>query len=79
MQRKQKSMARKVDHPADVNRPPAHPGALTIVDWDEGAPSPHGWFGIEIIYRHERSANLPQSGGAPLRAVIDERTRVLRD
>jgi hypothetical protein len=72
-------MARKVDHPADVNRTPAHPDALKIVDWDEGAPSPQGWFGIEITYRRERSADLPQSGVAPLRAVLDDFTRFPRE
>jgi hypothetical protein len=45
-------MARKLNNESGVSGAAAHSSALSISDWDEGAPHSGGWFRIEITYRH---------------------------
>lgn len=63
-------MARKLENPLENPHPTTGPSALRILDWDEGGPYPHGWFGVEISYRRARPDSLPDR--PPLRAVIDQ-------
>jgi hypothetical protein len=46
-------MARKLNNQSgDPGTTTAQWSALSISDWDEGAPYPNGWFRVEITHRH---------------------------
>ena len=63
-------MARKLENPIGTGQPTAS-SPLSILDWDEGASQPPGWFGVDITYRSEQPAPQAEHSRPFLRVMID--------
>lgn len=63
-------MARKLDSGSELGLS-AEAAPLRIMDWDEEAPQPSGWFGVEITYRQGRCDFEWEDTRSSLRVAID--------
>lgn len=65
-----KLMARKLESGSGLGLS-AGAAPLRIMDWDEGAPQPSGWVGVEITYRQDGFEIEWEDTRSSLRVIMD--------